>query len=130
MIWFKQYWSQTNYYSYPQISEYKWAPKRKGGEKVKRRPYGVTPKDQNEFYLRMLFLLVRGAISFADLSSYNRITHNIFKVAVVARVILQDNGERYRCLKKILNSHMPPRQLRELLLFLWTNISAWVVDDH
>jgi hypothetical protein len=59
------------------------------------RVYFVHPSCHEQYYLRMLLLIVKGAQSYEYLHTYNNITPPTFKEACNARGILSNDQEWY-----------------------------------
>lgn len=133
-------------YLYAEIPQYyrfvsnQWVRRQRCGSKVIGRMYGVAPKDQNRFYLRILLLHIRGAMSFDDIRFYNGTAYNSFKEVAVARGLLHDDAEWHRCLEEMQNSKMP-KQLRGLFAYiccfcepssplaLWNSFKEKLIED-
>ncbi|XP_024311758.1 uncharacterized protein LOC100826197 isoform X1 [Brachypodium distachyon] len=91
----------------------RWKP-RGGNAKLGRIRY-VHPTTGELFYLRMLLMCVRGAQSFDDLRTYQRIKFSTFREACHARGLLGDDAEwSYVFDETVLWA--TPRQLRDLFV--------------
>ena len=45
------------------------------------------------FYLRMLLMVIRGALSYEDVRTYEDIVYNLFREACQARGLIGDDSE-------------------------------------
>jgi ATP-dependent DNA helicase PIF1 len=128
--WFKLNSSNEDakQYLYHQIPQYytlcknKWKKRKTGGSKVISRMYTASPHEGERFYLRLLLLHVKGARTFEDLRSYNKIVYDTFKDAAKARSLLQSDEEWDSCLQEAVLVQMPS-QLRDLFcqICVWGN---------
>jgi hypothetical protein len=81
------------------------------------RMYFVQPSEGERYYLRVLLTHVVGATCFEDLRTTHRphmpttVVHPTFKVACLARGLLQDDGEWDQCLSEVAGVQLP-RSLR------------------
>jgi hypothetical protein len=82
-------------------SKWRWEAKSRSWEKrCHHRPkigclHYVHPSAGERFYLRMLLLAVKGALSFTDLRYHNGIQHPAFKEACRSHGLLGDDQEWY-----------------------------------
>ncbi|XP_066374762.1 uncharacterized protein [Miscanthus floridulus] len=90
---------ELTYCQFP--SKWRWEAKSRSWEKrchhrpkICRLGY-VHPSAVERFYLRMLLLVVKGALSFTDLRYHNGIQHPTFKEACRSRGLLGDDQEWY-----------------------------------
>ena len=87
---------QYTYCEFPRF--YTWDPKhkawsiRKRGTKIGRLRY-IHPGVGEGFYLRMLLMVVRGALSYADVRTYEGTVYNSFREACQARGLIGDDTE-------------------------------------
>jgi hypothetical protein len=107
------------------------------------RMYFVPPTAGEQFYLRTLLTVVKGATSFEDLRRYNTIEpYTTFRVhaACLARGLLEDDGEWDQCLGEasVMQTGSRLRQLfSTILLFcapsqpdrLWRHYRDHLCDD-
>ena len=85
----------------------KWV-KRQHGFKIGRLYY-VNPTEGERFYLRMLLMIVKGAMSYADIRTYNGIVYETFKEACAARGLLTDDNEWYKTFEEATNWATAPQ---------------------
>ena len=79
------------------------------------RMYYAHPTSGERFYLRLLLTCVRGAKDWKDLYSFEGIEHPSFKLACIARGLLEDDQEWSQCLEEA--RHMQSgAQLRHLFV--------------
>jgi hypothetical protein len=71
-----------------------WKPRKGSGKKIGRLHY-VHPSAGERYYLRMLLLSVKGAVSFEDLRYHNGKQHSTFKEACRSRCLIGDDQEWY-----------------------------------
>ena len=83
------------------------------------RLYYVNPTEGERFYLRMLLMIVKGAISYADLQKYNGIEYKSYKEACAARGLLNDDNEWYKTFEEATN-WATASQLRNLFTTMLT----------
>jgi len=82
-------------------SRWKWEHKNRVWERRHRqqgkigRLHYVHPSGGEQYYLRMLLLIVKGAVSYQDLRFHNHIHHSTFKEACRSRGLLGDDREWY-----------------------------------
>jgi hypothetical protein len=94
------------------------------------RMYFVQPSEGEHFYLRVLLTHVAGARCFEDLRTTHRphtpttVVHPTFKVACLARGLLQDDADWDQCLSEITGVQLP-RSLRQLFasLLIFNNVT-------
>ena len=58
-----------------------------------RRLRYIHPGVGDAFYLRMLLMVVRGALSYDDVRTYEGIVYNTFREACQARGLIGDDSE-------------------------------------
>ena len=130
--WFKLNIENENarQYLYPEIPEHFtyiakskklerqrfWKPREKSFNKIGRM-YTVSVRQRELYYLRLLLLHVRGAISFEDLKTVDGQLYNTFKEAAVARNLLADDIEWENTLTEAALLNMP-YQIRQLFAFI------------
>ena len=75
--------------------------------------YYIPPKAGEIFYLRTLLTVVCGPTSFEDLKTFEGILYSTFKVACLARGLLEDDAEWKLCLEEatVIQSGFQLRQL-------------------
>ena len=73
------------------------------------RLYYVNPTEGERFYLRMLLMIVKGAMSYADIRTYNGIVYETFKEACAARGLLTDDNEWYKTFEEATNWATAPQ---------------------
>ena len=81
------------------------------------RLYTVNIKDEERFYMRILLLHVRGAVSFQSLRTVNDVVYETFKAAASTRGLLESDEEWNRCLTDG-GTFLMPRQLREMFAYI------------
>ena len=62
--------------------------------------YTVHPNAGEKFYLRLLLTSVRGATSFENLRTVDRVLYPTFKEACLHRGLLEDDDEWRQCLSE------------------------------
>jgi hypothetical protein len=97
-------------------TERKWK-KRVRCRNVIGRMYTVSPRDQERFFLRLLLCRVRGPTSFDDLKTYRGQVYPTFKLAAIARGLVETDQEWEECLQEASVTAFP-RQIRELFCSL------------
>ncbi|KAI8569454.1 hypothetical protein RHMOL_Rhmol02G0280600 [Rhododendron molle] len=75
-----------------------WTP-RKSGYAIGRM-YFASPNCGETFYLRLLLTIVKGSKSYESLRMVNNVIHDTFKLACVARGLLEDDDEWIQCLEE------------------------------
>lgn len=102
--------------------------------------YFVSPTAGEQFYLRTLLTVVRGATSFEDLRTFNGQLCPSFRDACLQRGLLDDDGEWRLCLREACEMQTGSR-LRDLfatILYhcnpsrpekLWEEFRAHICDD-
>ena len=90
---------------------------KKDGGKVVGRMYALAPNDHTKCYTRMLILRTKGAVSFADLRSYNSVTYHSYRKATLGRGLLEDDTEKHKCLEEMDSTHVL-RELRDLFVLI------------
>ena len=91
------------------------------------RIYSVHPTTGELFYLRMLLMVVKGAMSYTDVRTYNGIVYETFKEACAARGLLGDDLEWYSAFDEALTWGMGD-QLRRL--FVTILVHCGVNDEN
>jgi len=94
------------------------------------RMYFVQPLEGEHYYLRILLTHVAGATCFEDLRTTHRphtpttVVHPTFKVACLARGLLQNDAEWDQCLSEIVGVQLP-RSLQQLFasLLIFNNVT-------
>jgi len=94
------------------------------------RMYFVQPSEGERYYLRILLTHVAGATCFEDLRTTHwphtpiTVVHPTFKVACLARGLLQDDAEWDQCLSEVVGVQLP-RSLRQLFasLLIYNNVT-------
>ncbi|XP_021964945.1 uncharacterized protein LOC110860200 [Folsomia candida] len=94
-----------------------WQKRQRGGNKFVVRMYPASLKDEENYYLRLLLLHVRGATSYESVRTFNSITYSSFKEAAMARGLLESDEEWDRCLSEASIFQMP-KQLRETFCYI------------
>lgn len=69
--------------------------KRHSGTKIGRL-YFVHPYVGEQYFLKMLLMVVKGAQSFEDIHTFQCVSHTTFKEACASRGLLGDDTEWYR----------------------------------
>ncbi len=77
------------------------------------RIHQVSPKDIKRYFLRLLLLHVKGAVSFEHLRTVNNITFSTFNEAATALNLLENDAELDRSLEEASKLQMP-FQLRRM----------------
>lgn len=95
---------------------HKWN-RRQRSSKIVARIYGVSPKEGEIFYLRLMLLHIKGAQSFEDLRSVDGRTYDSFKEAAVAFGIVDDDNFADIFLNEAIHMQMPA-QIREAFAYL------------
>ena len=72
----------------------RWSKRKQRHDKIGRLHY-VHPLAGEQYYLRMLLLIVKGATSYEHLRFHNRVYHHTFKEACKSRGLLSDDHEWY-----------------------------------
>ncbi|XP_052200448.1 uncharacterized protein LOC127806909 isoform X1 [Diospyros lotus] len=78
-------------------SEKRWKSRERGY--AIGRMYFASPNCGERFYLRLLLTVVKGPKSFQSLRTVDNVVHDTFKLACVARGLLEDDEEWIQCLK-------------------------------
>jgi len=94
------------------------------------RMYFVQPSEGERYYLRVSLTHVAGATCFDDLRTTHRphtpttVVHPTFKVACLARGLLQDDAEWDQCLSEAVGMQLP-RSLRQFFasLLIFNNVT-------
>ena len=135
-------------YLYSEIPEHytwqatgkRWKPRARGANNIIARMYGVSPRDRERFFLRMLLLHVRGARSFRDLRTFEGAPCATYEEACRERGLLVDDAEWHRTLEEA-NITASPKQLRELFVTilgscepsdpidLWEHFKSYMSED-
>ncbi|XP_047136847.2 uncharacterized protein LOC124813603 [Hydra vulgaris] len=139
---------QARHYPYVEIPYHfvfdskhcKWKVRQRGSNKVIVRMYIVSPIGEI-FYLRMLLLHVRGAVSFEDLRTVNGTVFNTFREACSQLGLLQDDAEWRNTLTEAAATRLP-NQIRQLFsiiltfcepddpLNLWNAFKDFMMEDY
>lgn len=90
-----------------------WRP-RTPCEKIGRMYY-VSPASGELYYLRMLLMIVKGAMSYADVRTYDGVVYTTFREACEARGLLESDNEWYLLFDKAIIS-ASSSQLRQLFV--------------
>ncbi|XP_065678211.1 uncharacterized protein LOC124818131 [Hydra vulgaris] len=117
---------QSRHYPYVEIPYHfvfdskhcKWKVRQRGSNKVIVRMYKVSPIGEI-FYLRMLLLHVRGAVSFEDLRTVNGTVFNTFREACSQLGLLQDDAEWRNTLTEAAATRLP-NQIRQMFSIILT----------
>lgn len=101
-----------------------WCARKKGGPKVLGRIFNISPRQEELFYLRLLLLHIRGAQSFEELYTHDRIRHSTFKSVCIARGLALDDQVWFRTMREAAAYQMPT-QLRQLFVTIlsFNNVS-------
>lgn len=134
---------QHTYQEFPQ--HFVWKEQAKRWEVRKQgfaigRMYFVGPTGGERFYLRLLLTVVKGAVSFEDLKTFQSVCHPTFHAACLARGLLEDDREWRDCLLEACQMQVGSRLRRlfaTLLLFcspsqpdiLWAEFWRQICDD-
>nr|ADB85380.1 putative retrotransposon protein [Phyllostachys edulis] len=100
--------------------------KRRAGKKIGRL-YFVHPSVGEQYYLRMLLMLVKGAKSYEDIRTFQGILYSTFKEACSARGLLGNDVEWYRTLEEA-SKWASSSQLRHL--FVTMLLFCDINDEH
>lgn len=95
----------------------KWQKRQRGGNSIVPRMYTVALKDEERYFLRLLLLHVRGAVSFESIRTFNCVTYTTFKEAASARGLLESDEECDRCLTES-SIYQMAKQLRETFSYI------------
>ena len=120
--------SEARQYLYSEIPLYytwktdshEWSARVRGSPKVIGRIYNISPKQEELFYLRMLLLHVPGVQSYEDLYLVNGVRQNSFKMACLARGLLEDDQLWINTLTEAASYQMPV-QMRQLFVTILAN---------
>ena len=115
-----------------------WTPRQRGY--AIGRMYFASPNSGERFYLCLLLTVVKRPISFDSLRTVNNIEYTTFKLACVARGLLEDDEEWIQCLQEasIMNTGYQLRRLYSIILTecsplhplaLWNQFSKQICDD-
>ena len=124
---------------------YTWHPKPKEWRPRQRghaigRIYAVYPSDPERWHLRLLLNNVTGATSFEDLRTFQGQIYPSFRLAALARGLLQNDHYLENTMEEA-NVHMSPYHLRKLFgillatcqpsdpLRLWNFSYNWMTED-
>ena len=121
---------------HPRLKE--WRPRQRGN--TIGRIYAVYPSDPERWHLRLLLNNVTGATSFDDLYTFQGQRYGSFRLAALARGLLQ-NDHYLETTMEEANVHMSPHFLRKLFgillatcqpadpLCLWNFSYNWMTED-
>ncbi|XP_052193809.1 uncharacterized protein LOC127802150 [Diospyros lotus] len=84
-------------------SEKRWKSRERGY--AIGRMYFASSNCGERFYLRLLLTVVKGPKSFQSLRTVDNVVHDTFKLACVARGLLEDDEEWIQCLKEAQNAY-------------------------
>lgn len=126
--WFElnQQDEEARQYLYQDIpSHYVWQIKGKWTRWVRQatgdmcigRVASVSPRNVEAYHLRLLLLNVPGATSFDYLRTIDGVVYDTFKQAALARGLIVDDREWFRCMEEAA-LYMMPYQLRSLFAML------------
>ncbi|GMP26453.1 hypothetical protein CsSME_00002878 [Camellia sinensis var. sinensis] len=119
-------------------SEKRWKSRERGY--AIGRMYFASPNCGERFYLRLLLTVVKGPKSFQSLRTVDNVVHDTFKLACVARGLLEDDEEWMQCLKEVavIKNRYQLRRLFSIILTqcsplnpcsLWNQFSTHICDD-
>ncbi|XP_052209285.1 uncharacterized protein LOC127812795 [Diospyros lotus] len=119
-------------------SEKRWKSRERGYAIGKM--YFTSPNCGERFYLRLLLTVVKGPKSFRSLRTVDNVVHDTFKLACVARGLLEDDEEWIQCLKEaaVMKTGYQLRRLFNIILTqcsplnpcaLWNQFSTHICDD-
>ena len=102
--------------------------------------YFASPNYGERFYLRLLLTVVKGPKSFQSLRTVDNVVHDTFKLACIARGLLEDDEEWIQCLKEaaVIKIGYQLRRLLSIILTqcsplnpcaLWNQFSTHICDD-
>ena len=117
-----------------------WNRRKNGVGSTIGRMYFVGPSGGERFYLRMLLTVVKGPTSFEDLQTYDGVVHQSFKLACIARGLLDSDEQWSRSLTEaaLWQGGFQLRQLFVCILLhcqpadpleLWRNHVQHLSDD-
>ncbi|XP_065640451.1 uncharacterized protein LOC136073037 [Hydra vulgaris] len=118
--------NEARQYSYVEIPYHfvfdgkncKWKVRQRGSDKVIVRMYKVNLTSE-VFFLRLLLLHVKGAMSFEDLRTIHGTVFNTFREACYRLGLLQDDIEWRNTLTEAVATRMP-KQIRQLFSIILT----------
>ena len=104
------------------------------------RMYFASSNCGEKFYLRLLLTVVKGPNSYESLCTVDNVVYNTFKLACVARGLLEDDDEWVHCLEEasIMKTGYQLRRLFCIILTqcslleplqLWERFSINICDD-
>jgi hypothetical protein len=112
---------QYKYYEIPEHyvfnDQSKWVKRKTGHEKVIGRMHGVSIRDTERYFLRLLLLNVTGAVSFDDLLTYEGTLYPSYYESAKARGLTESDEMWDNTLTDAACAAMP-RQLRELFAYI------------
>ncbi|GMQ05571.1 hypothetical protein CsSME_00050547 [Camellia sinensis var. sinensis] len=119
-------------------SEKRWKSRERGY--AIGRMYFASPNCGERFYLRLLLTVVKGPKSFQSLRTVDNVVHDTFKLACIARGLLEDDEEWIQCLKEavVIKIGYQLRRLFSIILTqcsplnpyaLWNQFSTHICDD-
>ena len=71
------------------------------------RMYAVSPKDLEQYFLRLLLLHTPGAISFEDLRTVDNVTAQTYQEAAVKRGLVESNDQWIQTMQEAEHTAMP-----------------------
>ncbi|XP_065680665.1 uncharacterized protein LOC101240834 [Hydra vulgaris] len=140
--------NEARQYSYVEIPYHfvfdgkncKWKVRQRGSDKVIVRMYKVNLTSE-VFFLRLLLLHVKGAMSFENLRTIHGTVFNTFREACYRLGLLQDDIEWRNTLTEAVATRMP-KQIRQLFsiiltlcepddhLHLWNTFKDYMIEDY
>ena len=118
----------------------RWNHHKRGVDGTIGRIYFVGPSGGERFYLRLLLMVVKGPTSFDDLRTFDGVLYDTFKLACIARGLLDSDEQWDRSLSEAA-VWQSGSQLRELFVCillhchpaspsqLWTDHAQSLSDD-
>ena len=116
-----------------------WAPRKRGHGAIGRM-YHCSPVAGDRFYLRLLLTVVPGPTSFEDLRTCEGVVYDTFRLACIARQIVEDDKEWVSCFEEAADLYSGA-SLRQLFIVglteelisdptaLWDRFKANICDD-
>lgn len=133
-------------YLYEEIPHYycwknrKWIARKNVTKNIVTRLNAVSPKNIEQFHLRLLLMKIRGATSMEDLKTVEDITYNTFQEAAIKMNLVNSTEETQKIFEEAI-LHMTAKQLRQFFVLylvnefpsntieLWTFIKPHLGDD-